>query len=198
MSSVININRWDQARFEKFAEESSAAFEDFMIKGHAYTPIKAYIYTKGKIVNTDVLDSLYEDTLNVINYYNPSFRSVFPNMDGAMHSHSHTYGLFFMSFITGFHNIQVYKCFGQCSKISVHLDHMSGSGVNGNLLTLQATSKFNNAYIVGFSKDSNIVNLAVRYSDHKFFHYKLSANKGSRGCDSTEVDYKNMTSWNGK
>lgn len=192
MSSVVNINRWDQSRFEKFAEESGFAFEEFAAKGQAYPPIKAYVYINNRVMTTDVSYSIYEDSLNVINYYNPSFRSVLPNMDGAIHPHSQTYGLFFMSFITGFHNIEIYKYFVQCSKMSVHLDHMLGGGVNGNLLTVKATSQFYNAYIIGFSKDSNIVNLAVRYSDHKFFHYKLDDNKINKGCNSTKVDYGKM------
>lgn len=198
MQSTVVIGDFDKALFKRFVQKSNKKYNSYVNAGLAYTPMKGSIRIKGEEIPTDTQDPNNKDwywnnTIKIFNYYQTSFRDVVPNMDGALHYGSQTYGIVMISILGGIHNVKLYDAYNLATPISLQVDLLTADSSVSDLMSSEAIEIFDQALIVGYTKMHTTLSLAIHFGEHTYKHTQYDAANVNKGSHAVTVEYTTLT-----
>lgn len=173
MSAIVSYANRDRALFYEFVDRSLQEYEHWVDQGDGYTPLKALLApaptsvgTNAPIcpIDTDIKSGVYSRHLNVISISMPSYRETTPNMDGVMHGWAPSYGMLFLSIVTGGHTPILMQCATQLTPLVANVVSTRPNASATRLMDNANFLEFNNCFVIGIDRNSDLDVVAVRYS----------------------------------
>lgn len=181
MSALVSLTNTQLAEFEEFIWDSKKKYDQFMNQGLAYTPLLAQITRLGDTRNDKVPNEMYlYNALDVINYYNPNFRTVVPNVRNTFATESQTAPIVYLSVLGDEQNTSLLEYYSQFSRLALQVAYFNSQLRNEpdpiNILKYtEFLDSFLNAFLIGFSVSQSLTHLAIRFSVHSYTHYTLDS-----------------------
>lgn len=182
MSALISLTNTQHAEFEEFIWDSEKKYKQFMNQGLAYTPLLAQITKLGINTNQIPVKLYLGEALDVINYYNPNFRTVVPNVGNTFVTESQTSPIVYLSVLGKEQNTSLLEYYAQFSRIALQVVYFNSNLMVENpprniLEYAEFVDSFLNAFLIGFTVSQSLTHLAVRFSVHSYTHNILDSEK---------------------
>lgn len=171
MSSVKSIQDVSSAIFADFLVDSAEKFHQFQNYANAYPKTKLSVVgmVKGKVVSEISASSPFFGAFNVINYRQPNFRHVLPNMDGPLQAKGQNHGILLLSILSGAHTpsfADLYTNKQVCQMKIITLHPSGGANVDGVSMFTTKNDETVKGSICKFHKDEYITTFMVKFTYH--------------------------------